>query len=1026
MRAGLVSILATQPDLQVVGEAGDGEQAVRTVRETRPDVVLMDVRMPGVDGIEATRRLAAEDCRILMLTTFDLDEHVYAAMKAGACGFLLKDSPPESLIAAVRGAARGESLLAPAITRRLVEEFVRRPAPGATRPERLSVLTERECEVLAEIGRGRSNGDIAARLHLSEATVKTHVTRILTKLRLRDRAQAVVLAYETGLVRPGERLAPRRAEAGHGRAGGGDEDQDIGDQLRGVAGAEVAKEDLEAQHGQEGHHDAEDHEGGPGATPRRPGRQRPDHHRDLEREGWALVGGECHDEDQERERGQHAEHDGAYRPGDGGHCGGGVSGHDRLLREEDQDVASLDGAPSRRHGREVPITRDIDPLTDGTGVDDHGPVARIGAGAATAGRALALATFGLVCAGIVAPSWRGFVPDPGHTEGWGAQLAEAVVFGFVGAAIADRAVGPARRIGVLLQVTGVSQAATLVTSGVEHAYGGRVAAVAGWLDSWLWVPGVLAVLAVLPAVYPTGTAGRLRRLPQAALMLTGVATAAQAYGSLPGRSLPAVAAWLVVGSVVGVVLLGIVQLVLRHRTSSPTERAQVRWLAWAVGLVVLGEAAAGVVPPTVVGPMMAGLSLLVPVSIGLAVLRLGLFDIDLLISRTLVYVGLSLILAATYALGVVLVAQESGAALDKLTVLVVVGVVLAAGPLRAWLQRQVRRLVWGSADPSREVERLAARLGDAASRRSAPDAVVAAVVSAVRAPWAELWLHATDERDALLARVGAGVGAEHVVAVRYDGREVGRVVVGTRDGDPFTRREQDLLARLADASGAVLDGLQLSADLRRSREEVVRARERERSRLRRDLHDGLGPTLGGITLGLDAAHNLVPDDLTSARQTLVRLRELAGQATADVRTIVDGLRPPVLDGAGLAEALRRQVDLHPTPPAVRLELSDLPHLAPEVENAVLRIVTEGLANVRRHARAQQALVRLDVEPGVLTVVVDDDGAGCAARIPSVGRPGGVGLGSIRDRCDELGGAAAFGTSPWGGFRVVARIPWSAT
>jgi DNA-binding NarL/FixJ family response regulator len=204
VRAGLCSILATQPDIEVVGEAGDGAEAVRVVRAQAPDVVLMDVRMPGTDGIEATARLADGPYKVLMLTTFDLDEHVYAAMKAGASGFLLKDAPPESLVEAVRAAARGDALLAPAITRRLVEEFVRRPAPGATRPERLDPLTPRECEVLAEIARGRSNAEIARTLFLSEATVKTHVTRVLTKLQLRDRAQAVVLGYETGLVRPGE------------------------------------------------------------------------------------------------------------------------------------------------------------------------------------------------------------------------------------------------------------------------------------------------------------------------------------------------------------------------------------------------------------------------------------------------------------------------------------------------------------------------------------------------------------------------------------------------------------------------------------------------------------------------------------------------------------------------------------------------------------------------------------------------------------------------------------------------------
>jgi DNA-binding NarL/FixJ family response regulator len=204
VRAGLCSILATQPDIEVVGEAADGAEAVRRVRELEPDVVLMDIRMPGTDGIEATAQLAGGAARILVLTTFDLDEYVYAAMKAGASGFLLKDAPPESLVAAVHAASRGDALLAPEITRRLVEEFVRRPPPGSGVPEQLTRLTPREREVLVEMGRGRSNSEIAETLFLSEATVKTHVTRVLTKLHLRDRAQAVVLAYESGLVRPGD------------------------------------------------------------------------------------------------------------------------------------------------------------------------------------------------------------------------------------------------------------------------------------------------------------------------------------------------------------------------------------------------------------------------------------------------------------------------------------------------------------------------------------------------------------------------------------------------------------------------------------------------------------------------------------------------------------------------------------------------------------------------------------------------------------------------------------------------------
>ena len=210
VRAGFRAILETQDDLEVVGEAADGAEAVAMGRELGPDVVFMDVRMPGVDGIEATRLLLrdGDGPRVLMLTTFDLDEYVYEAMKAGASGFLLKDAPREQLVGAVRTVAAGDALLAPALVRRLVADFVRRPAPGARPPAELEDLTERELEVLTLIARGLSNAEIAARLFLSEATVRTHVTHVFAKLGLRDRVQAVVLGYESGLVRPGDASEP--------------------------------------------------------------------------------------------------------------------------------------------------------------------------------------------------------------------------------------------------------------------------------------------------------------------------------------------------------------------------------------------------------------------------------------------------------------------------------------------------------------------------------------------------------------------------------------------------------------------------------------------------------------------------------------------------------------------------------------------------------------------------------------------------------------------------------------------------
>jgi DNA-binding NarL/FixJ family response regulator len=206
VRGGFRMILEAQKDIAVVGEAGDGLEALAKAGELRPDVVLMDIRMPELDGLEATRRLLGGDGapRVLILTTFDLDEYVYEAMKAGASGFLLKDVRPEQLAEAVRVVAAGDTLLAPAITRKLVEEFVRRPPPGSGAPAQLSELTQRELEVLTLVARGLSNAQVAAELFVSEATVKTHVTHILTKLGLRDRVQVVVLAYETGVIQPGD------------------------------------------------------------------------------------------------------------------------------------------------------------------------------------------------------------------------------------------------------------------------------------------------------------------------------------------------------------------------------------------------------------------------------------------------------------------------------------------------------------------------------------------------------------------------------------------------------------------------------------------------------------------------------------------------------------------------------------------------------------------------------------------------------------------------------------------------------
>ncbi len=207
VRAGFRMILEAQPDIEVVSEAGDGAQAVDAARRLKPDLVLMDIRMPGLDGIEATRRLAGpgveSPVKVVILTTYDLDEYVFDALAAGASGFLLKHVPPEELVRGVRAAAAGDALLAPSVTRRLIEEFAKR-APARWKSTDVESLTEREREVLWLLARGRSNQEIAAELHVGEATIKTHVAHVLDKLDLRDRVQAVIFAYELGLVQPGQ------------------------------------------------------------------------------------------------------------------------------------------------------------------------------------------------------------------------------------------------------------------------------------------------------------------------------------------------------------------------------------------------------------------------------------------------------------------------------------------------------------------------------------------------------------------------------------------------------------------------------------------------------------------------------------------------------------------------------------------------------------------------------------------------------------------------------------------------------
>ena len=575
----------------------------------------------------------------------------------------------------------------------------------------------------------------------------------------------------------------------------------------------------------------------------------------------------------------------------------------------------------------------------------------------------------------------------------------------------------------MLQVPGLTQAATLLTSSVLYraAVDHADLPLVSWLDGWLWAPGLLGVLTVLPLVYPSGAAlPRLRPALLAGVVVTVLGTAVVAVQALPASPVPS---WLTLGLVVAVAACaccGVVSLALRFRHGDPGARRQVAWLAGAVVVIVAFEPLQAALPRPVATAGLAFLPLLVPVAVGVAVLRHGLYDIDLLVTRTLAYVLLVAVLAALYLAVVVAASHEvAGGAVRVPALVAAVAVALVADPVRARIQRVVRWWLLGaSAEPQRLLADLAQQLGASPSLRHAPQTVVDTVAAAFRAPYVELLATPDDGPPTVVARAGTAVAGHFVTTpVEYGGRVIGALCTG---GDqPVEGRERRALSHVAAALGPVLDGWLVTAELQRSRERVVAARESERSRLHRDLHDGLGPTLGGITLAAHAAHNLVRSDPPAAEAVLVRLSELAGQATAEVRRVIDGLRPAALEAHGLVEAIRREVHVTDAHPAVHLTHDPMSDLPPAVEVAALRIVLEAVTNVRRHANARRCEVRLGLDGRVLTVIVDDDGSGPPCADPD-GR--GVGLESMAVRASEVGGVCRLGVSPLGGTRVLARLP----
>ena len=636
----------------------------------------------------------------------------------------------------------------------------------------------------------------------------------------------------------------------------------------------------------------------------------------------------------------------------------------------------------------------------------------------------------------------------------------AVAAASAGALIVSRR--PGNRIGWLLCAIGLA--------GAGSAFAGPYAryvlltepgalpggALAAWINHWLWVVPLALNALSLPLLFPDGRLPSARWRPlawlaaaTAALLVAAVATGPDADPSLPEvrnplvlagaeQILPLVGALLVpllAASFVG----SVAAVVVRFRRSRGEERLQLRWYAYAVALVL----AAGLVPvllrllglgpsdTLLVGTLQAAALPCVPVAVGIAVLRHRLYEIDVLVHRTLVYGALSLCVAAVYVLvvGYVGALFQTG---DSLAVsLAAAGLVAVLfQPLRERVQRAVNRLLYGQRD---EPYAALSRLGQRLEATLAPEAVLPSIVQtvreALRLPYAAVAIP-RDDYLAVAAASGSPAPDPLRLPLTYRGEAVGELLLGRRSGEEdFSPADRLLLQDLARQAGVAVHALRLTAELKRSRERLVTAREEERRRLRRDLHDGLGPRLAGLTLRLETARDRLAHD-PEAAALLAELAERTREAVADVRRLVYGLRPPALDDLGLVSALREAAAQHGYgggAPEIAVEAPDaLPPLPAAVEVAAYRIVQEALTNVVRHAGARRCAIRLAVEPRTcsLRLEIEDDGRGLDSgrRAGSSSSSGGVGLGSMRERAEELGGTWSIERRPGGGTHLRALLP----
>jgi signal transduction histidine kinase len=565
-----------------------------------------------------------------------------------------------------------------------------------------------------------------------------------------------------------------------------------------------------------------------------------------------------------------------------------------------------------------------------------------------------------------------------------------------------------------------------------------LAVLGAWVQSWYWLLLLWLIFAVLPMIFPDGRLPSRRwRVPAGvgAAGAAGAVVSGMLTGTLSGQDvayridnpigvngLPGAEQQALFPVFSGLAVIGILSavaaVVVRFRRSRGVERQQMKWFLLAVA-PLLQLPLVGLLPEWVGGIFFGWVLLALPTAIAVAVLRYRLDGIDVVINRTLVYGALTAVVVLVY----VLVVGYLGVALrrddDLLVSLIATGIVAVLfAPLRDRLQRAVGRLLYGErAEPYAALSQLGERL----ESTLAPDAVLPTVVSTVREA-----LRLPYVAISLDGRVTASAGEPSTgtaeLPLLYQNQPVGELVLGLRPGeDVFSPADRRLLADLARQAGVAVSAVRLTADLQRSRARLVTAREEERRRLRRDLHDGLGAQLAGLTVQAGVLRGLIARDPQAADALATELRAELKTAIADIRRLVNGLRPPALDELGLVGALQRVAERTGSEDGgvhvVVTVPAHLPVLSAATEVAVYRIVSEALTNVVRHAGADTCTVRLEAGAGVLTVEVSDDGAG----LPDSPMPG-VGLASMRERAAETGGSCSVESKPAGGTRVVARLP----